>query len=316
MPIEWGGMNRRRFLAEVGAAGAVLLAGHAQAGAESNISTIALLSDTHIATDPTLRRGDVNMSEHFKAVREDLLACPTKPATVLINGDCAFLDGQEGDYRTLIEHLEPIRKGGRSIAMNLGNHDDRASFTRAFEGFHCPDSPVADKHATVIDAGPVRWFLLDSLEKVNDTPGTLGEKQLTWLDASLAKHSDKPALVMAHHNPHVLPMIEKGEVVVPVAKNHLPVPGLTDADRLVDVLGSHKHVTAYFYGHTHQWNVFRWEGIHFVNLPCVAYPFTPVDPAGWVLCQSQATHTDLELCSLDKTHPMHAQKVKLPHRGA
>jgi 3',5'-cyclic AMP phosphodiesterase CpdA len=168
----------------------------------------------------------------------------------------------------------------------------------------------------MVDAGPVRWFLLDSLEKVNETPGTLGEKQLTWLDQSLAKHADKPALVMAHHHVDVAKLLRSGEVLAPIAGNRIPVGGLTDGNRLLDILQSHRHVSAYFFGHTHQWNILRWEGISLVNLPCVAYPFTPDDPNGWVLSVSQASRTDLELCALDAKHQMHGQKVTLPHRGA
>jgi 3',5'-cyclic AMP phosphodiesterase CpdA len=274
---------------------------------------VALLSDTHIAADPALLRGDVNMSEHFKRVRSDLLTCPTNPSMVLINGDCAFLDGQKGDYKTLIDHLAPIRQAGKSLALNLGNHDDRGAFQESFASFAFPESPVMDKHATMIDAGPVRWFLLDSLEKVNETPGTLGTKQLQWLDESLGKHADKPALVMAHHHLDGASWLSQSEVLVQVAGNRLPVPGLTDSARLLEIMKAHRHVSAYFCGHTHQWNVVRWEGIHLVNLPCVAYPFTPKDPAGWVLSRSEAASTELELCALDRTHPMHGKKVTLKH---
>ncbi len=317
MPIEWGTISRRRFLGQAGLGLATLSAwpGRLPAG-KTESSTVALLSDTHIAADPKTMRGDVNMSDHFNQVRKELLECPSQPSSVLINGDCAFLDGQAGDYQTLIDHLAPIRTAGKAIVLNLGNHDDRSSFRSAFESYRFPESPVVEKHATVMDAGPVRWFLLDSLEKVNVTPGNLGEEQLAWLDKQLTAHSDKPALVMAHHNVDVGKILATSDVVAELAGNRIPVPGLTDSDRLLEILRSHRHVSAYFCGHTHQWNVLRWEGIHLVNLPCVAYPFTPKDPSGWVVAKSTSVATELELCAIDKGHSMHGQKVSIPHRGA
>jgi hypothetical protein len=45
------------------------------------------------------------------------------------------------------------------------------------------------------------WYLLDSLDVTNKTPGTLGAEQLEWLEKSLKAAADRPALVMVHHNP-------------------------------------------------------------------------------------------------------------------
>ena len=142
MPIEWGTISRRRFLGQAGLGLATLSAwpGRLPAG-KTESSTVALLSDTHIAADPKTMRGDVNMSDHFNQVRKELLECPSQPSSVLINGDCAFLDGQAGDYQTLIDHLAPIRTAGKATVLNLGNHDDRSSFRSAFGQRVCPAQP-------------------------------------------------------------------------------------------------------------------------------------------------------------------------------
>src|SRR5436309_14463130 len=110
----------------------------------------------------------------------------------------------------------------------LGNHDNRERF---WEGLGDQDEkvqrPVADRQVGVVEGRHANWFLLDSLMETAKTPGVLGERQLDWLATALDARADKPAIVVAHHNP-----IEIGH----------PVAGLTDSPALFEVMKARKHV--------------------------------------------------------------------------
>jgi 3',5'-cyclic AMP phosphodiesterase CpdA len=321
MPIELPALDRRTFLKQSAAALSLAAVAHPSIGSATKPLTdsIALFSDTHIAGDPATRRGDVNMSQYFADARASLLAAVPKtggPSALLINGDCAYIKGEPADYTTLIEHLTPVREAGLPVTLALGNHDDRDSFQAAFPDAKSNVDAHDQKHASILSTPSVNWFVLDSLEEVNATPGSIGDKQLTWLDESLRRHANKPAFVMGHHNADVAVLLKNGDVVVDTTKNRIPVPGLTDSSKLLDLLQAHPHVAAYLCGHTHQWNIIRWEKISFVNLPCIAYTFTPHDPHGWVACTHTASATQLTLHAMNREHPLNGQTVAISHREA
>ena len=117
------------------------------------------------------------------------------------------------------------------------------------------------------------WFLLDSLDKTGHAMGLLGDTQLLWLAKALDARADKPALVLAHHNPDRL----------------INIHGLTDTAKLFDVLVPRRHVKAYFYGHTHRWQVGRESKIHLVNIPATAWLFEPGEPRGLLTARSVPT---------------------------
>jgi 3',5'-cyclic AMP phosphodiesterase CpdA len=316
MPIEIAPISRRSFLARSAAiAGSLAFARQVKADA-TDIETLALCSDTHIAADPNTLRSDVNMSANFKKVLQEIIGSSEKPGRLLVNGDCAYLTGQPGDYQTFLSHLTPVREAGIPIALALGNHDDRAPFRVALKETGIEASPIPDKQVAIVPTKHANWFLLDSLESVNSTPGLLGQPQLDWLSSELTKHGDKPAFVMAHHNVEYRKHLKSGEVVVAVADRRIPAAGLIDDEQLLEVLTAHPNVAAFFCGHTHQWNVVRWKDISFVNLPCTAYPFLPADPNGWVLCRHGSNEAEIEIRTLDPKHAAQGQKVKLPYRGA
>lgn len=318
MPIEMLPTSRRRFLqTTAGALGAWAVFSHAEEDQpERNPNVIALLSDTHIAGDITKKQFNINMTDSFRRVKDEVLSHASRPSRVLINGDCAFLHGEPDDYRMLVQHLEGIRTRGLAIDMTLGNHDDRAEFVKQQVARDMPASDVTDRLAYVRSTEHVNWFLLDSLEVVGATPGILGDAQVDWLDQSLKAHADKPAFVMAHHNvDYHKHLKKKTNVVVDPADKRITAAGLRDDEKLLDVIKAHPHVNAYFCGHTHQWNVLKWEGIHMVNLPTTAYPFAKLDPAGWVLCTHAKDKTSLQLFASDPSHKYHQQVVEIAHES-
>lgn len=260
-----------------------------------------LLSDTHIAGDPAMEKRDVNMAANLKRTVAQVLKLGQKPYGIMINGDCAYLDGQAGDYTQLQRLLQPLRDSSIQVHLTLGNHDDRDAFRGAFSRPR-EEPPMEEKHVTVISSSRMNWVLLDSLDKVNEVPGLLGGEQLGWLDRALRMAPDKPTAVMVHHNPATFEI-----------EGH-KVTGLVDSEALYKVLGKHrKKVFAHFYGHTHNWSVERHEatGIHQVNLPPVAYTFAPDRPNGWVMARMSGEGLRLGLRSLNPNHPQHREEVLL-----
>jgi len=311
MPIHLQPMTRREFLIRSTAAGAALLLGPRAFGAdgagESDPHRFALLSDTHVAGDRTAVNRGVNMSEHLAQAVKEITALGPKPAGVIVSGDCALDKGLVGDYRQFAGLVNPLGAAALPVHLALGNHDHRANVLAELKR-HCPaSSPVAGKCVSIVSAARANWFLLDSLEKVKATPGLLGKAQLAWLAKALDAHTDKPAIVVAHHDPQ---WPGKGASGRPRR-----ISGLKDTEALFDVLASRRHVKAYVYGHTHRWGHTERDGLHLINVPATAYVFGKSHPSAWVIAQLQPKGISLELRCLDAKHKAHGQKVELAWRS-
>jgi Icc protein len=258
-----------------------------------------LLSDTHLAADKSLVSRGVNMADHFQQVARELVALPKRPAGVFITGDCAFNRGEPGDYAIVKELLQPIRADGLPIHLALGNHDNRQQFWEAFREEKAARHPVPDRQTALLKTPSVNWFILDSLEKTQSTPGLVGPEQLKWLAETLDAHAKKPAVVLVHHNPG----LEGGNL------------GLKDTLPFMEVIRPRKQVKAYIFGHTHHWSVEQdTSGIHLINLPPVAYVFREGEPSGWVHATVQKDAMHLEMRSVDPKHKAHGQTFDLAWR--
>ncbi len=294
MPIYLPPISRRGFLRRtlLAASGLALAPNLFAAEKPVDDNFWALFSDPHIAADPAQIHSEVNMTEHLKSVVQEVMALPTRPKAVFVNGDCAFNSGEKGDYAGVTDLLKALRDGSTPIYLTLSNHDNREHFWDAMKISEAAKRPVADKQTLMLAAPQVNWFVLDSLEQTLSTPGLLGKPQLDWLAKSLDENADKPALIMLHHNPGL-------------TEN---APGLKDTFALLDILRPRKNVKAYFFGHTHSWTVTQDEsGIHFINLPPTAYVFEQGKPSGWVRATLVGDGMKLELRCVDTTHKQHGE---------
>ncbi|MDB6121217.1 MAG: Metallophosphoesterase [Pedosphaera sp.] len=303
MPIHLPPISRRRFLAGSLAASASLLLNRNLLAKERkpDPNTWALVSDIHLAADRNKLGRGINMADNFAQVTREIIDPARRPSAMLVSGDLAFNTGEKGDYLTVTELLEPIRKSGLPIYLTLGNHDEREHFWDALTELNAAKHGLADHQASVIHAPRANWFVLDSLEKTMSTPGLLGEAQLKWLAHALDENKDKPAIVVAHHNL--------------VAGGDKPA-GLKDADQLLEIIRPRKQVKAYFYGHTHNWGIDQDpSGIHLINLPPTAYLFKEGKPNGWVHATLERKGVRLELRCLDAKHPVHGEVHHLKWRA-
>ena len=295
MPITLPAKSRRHWLR---AAIASPLAALAESSPDAQ--HWALFSDTHIAADASLSARGAVMAANLKRCVQQVLSSGQKPFGLLINGDCAYLDGQAADYQTLIGLLEPLREASVPVHCTLGNHDNRRQFLAAMTS---PQDarPLETKHVSLVSSAAMNWVLLDSLEVVNATPGKLGAEQLGWLDRTLANCPNRPTVVMAHHNP------------APSGAASGKHSGLTDSAALLEVLRHHSKVKAFVFGHTHQWQARRSEGngLWLTNLPPTSYVFSAQSPAGWVMAKATGNGLNLELHCLNPNHEQHGQCVEI-----
>jgi 3',5'-cyclic-AMP phosphodiesterase len=290
MPIHLTSVNRRRFLQVAGAS--VLLCGSRataaeQANAEDNL--VYLLNDTHIGEKHPPASP---VPSHLRQVVSELTQRPTKPACVLINGDLALKDGQPGDYRHFAQLIRPLLESGIETHLTLGNHDNRDTFHEVMREQRGDNPPVASRHISIVETRHANFFLLDSLQKTMVTPGTIGERQLRWLTSALDSFRDKPAVIVAHHNPRL-----GGD------PRHFP-GGLTDSKQLWDVLEPRRWVKAYIHGHIHDRSYAEHQGIHIVNTPATSYVADPqVSTTGWTTAQLTADSMTLTTHTTDEQHP-------------
>jgi Icc protein len=303
MPLTLPQLSRREFLKRAALAGTVAaFAPSSYAGLfgkSLDQHTFAFFSDTHIAADAAVLSREVNMADHLMACVRELAAWPVKPAALIINGDLALKDGQPGDYATLGKLIEPARALS-PVHLLLGNHDQRENFWQAFPQDVTRQKSVSQKQCAVIESPRANWFLLDSLDATNKTPGDLGAEQFLWLSQELTARVDKPAIIVAHHNLNTIGGIS----------------GLKDSAALEELFARFPQVKAFIFGHTHDWNLSRHPtGVHLINLPPTAYVHKAGRPSGWVRATLARDGMKIELRSLDVKHPEHAQVRQLAWRA-
>ncbi len=269
-------MNRREILKAGLAFAGVAVVGSCRTRPEpaTRDAPWAFLSDTHIPADPE------NNYEGFYPYRnlEKSLhqVAFSRPKGVVVTGDLARLTGQVGDYENLKKLLTPVADE-RPIYLAMGNHDNRVNFARVFDKPAGDRQPIKDKHVLVVDAGPVRFLILDSLMQTNLTGGLLGKAQRTWLETCLRTPGDRPTILFLHHT------FGDGD------------GDLLDAPRLFDLVRPVKDVKAIVYGHSHDYGYSKFERIHLINLPSTAYTFGKDQPVGWVEARLTAKGGDFIL---------------------
>jgi 3',5'-cyclic AMP phosphodiesterase CpdA len=302
MPIHLPPLTRRQFITRtIGGGLALSLAPSLLHAGEVKEERWALLSDPHIAADPATVNREVNMTDHLRATVAEVAALAPAPYQVLVNGDCAFNHGEPGDYTQFVSLLQPMREKGLPIHCALGNHDAREVFWNALPEEAALPRPVAAKHLSILESPLANWIVLDSLQETNHTPGDLGTDQLAWLAEALDARTDKPAVVMVHHDMYPRP-------------DGKPA-GLIDASALLEVVQPRRQVKALFYGHTHTWRQHEIAGLHFVNLPAVAYNFAQGEATGWVDAHLRKDGIVLTLHTQQKDHAENGKSCELNWRA-
>lgn len=259
------------------------------------------------------------VSKNFDLAAAQVNAIPEKPAGMILNGDCVHVGGKD-EYNQLASKFALFNE--TPIHVTMGNHDHRDDFFNAFRNQRNDDRLLLMKrHVSVLKSRHANFVLLDSLTMQTPNrpvkgPGVLGKEQLEWFEAVLDAASDKPTIVMFHHNIDPSEDYQKRsggkELIVESADQFKGLGGgLEDSDRFLDLLQTKPHVKAVVTGHMHQFRIFKWRKVYFVSLPSVGYTFDPKEPVGWIRMQLHDGGAALELRTLDTKHTRHRTHVNL-----
>jgi len=235
---------------------------------------LALLSDTHLAADPSNEYRKFLPWENLKSVVSQVSA--GRAEGVILSGDAARLTGDLEDYEALKKLLAPLA-AQMPVYIGLGNHDNRDNFTKTFDYDSGIRQNVSGKHVLVIERAAVRFVVLDSLLYANKTAGLLGKAQRAWLGQYLENSDARTTVLFVHHS------LGDGD------------GELLDADALFRLIRPHRKVKAIFYGHSHEYGFGEKEGVHWVNVPAAGYTFSDAAPVGWVDAQFTAKGVELVL---------------------
>lgn len=156
-----------------------------------------------------------------------------KPQAVLVTGDITD-SGTEREYeraRILLDRLH------LPYFLIPGNHDRRRAMQAAFADLDW--MPKEGPIRFAVEVGDRRLICLDTLVE-GEGGGRVGEEQLAWLDAELARHGERPTIIALHHPP-----IRTGIV-------HMDKIALADANAFVAVVARHAQIERILCGHLHR----------------------------------------------------------------
>ncbi len=280
--------------------------GRAADGRTVDPHCFALLSDTHVPSDPKKTQGRVNMTDHFIKAVDQVAGLENAPCGAIFCGDLSHVSGLREDYRQFAPTVSKLSQAKIPTHLMMGNHDHIENLYSELASAKPTARLLAGKHVAIVQSPRANWFLLDSLEITNSPPGLLGEKQLKWLGEALDRHDDRPAIVMAHHDPSLAPRPGPG-------KKKRRTSGLKDGSEMLDILLGRKHVKAFINGHRHRYMQRTYKGLHVIGLPTTAYTGA-VEKGAWVLVKLEKTGVKLELHTLDAKNKTNGQKIELTWR--
>lgn len=226
---------------------------------ESPNFTFIHLTDLHLTATAM---SDVNGQypvHKLRLVLERIRTMEITPAFLLITGDLVN-DGQPAEYAMLNALLPELQSFGAPVLLGMGNHDARVPFRQIVLGEDGGDEQQPYYYSTEIDG--VNIIMLDS-QIPNAVPGRLGEEQLAWLAAELAKPVRIGHLIALHHPPVSSTVALLDSMV------------LTNPAALAAVVADHEKVLGILSGHIHYNHVACFANTFSFTTPAVLYTIDP-----------------------------------------
>jgi hypothetical protein len=222
-------VDRRRFLQLAGVGGVVFASGLARAAgaAPTDEFYFVQLSDTHWGFDgPPNPDARVTLPKTVATV--NMLA--DEPDFIMFTGDLTHTTDDPRERRQRLSEFKAIVADlkVKKVHYMPGEHDASLDHGKAFQEFFGPT------HYTFDHKG-VHFIVLDN---VSDPMGAIGDEQLGWLAADLARQPPSANIVVFTHRP-LFDLAPEWDWATP------------DGARAIDLLLPHANVTV-FYGHIHQ----------------------------------------------------------------
>lgn len=203
---------------------------------------IAQISDLHIKAPGALAYGRVDTAKALTQCVAALNEFRPRPDLVVISGDLADTPTVK-EYDHVKRLLAPLELPWIGIP---GNHDSRELMRAAF-----PEQPYAAATGALDQMCSVAGLdviLLDS--SVPGKPhGELGAPTLQWLDATLARSPQRPALLLLHHPPFQTGIW------------HMDRQNLLNAGELALIVRKHPRVQRVAAGHVHRATLTTFAGV-------------------------------------------------------
>lgn len=231
-------IDRRQFLKLTAAGGGVVfasgLAGRslaASAGAKAAVQDFYFvqLSDAHWGYQGPANPDAANTLR--KAV-DSVNALEVKPDFIMFTGDLTHTTDDPGERRKRLGEFRDIVSAlkVKDIHFMPGEHDASLDHGAAFQEFFGPT------HYTFDHKG-IHFIVVDN---VSDPGASIGDAQLDWLKADLAKQAMDAPIVVFTHRP-LFDLVPKWDWAT------------RDGAKAIDLLLPYANVTV-FYGHIHQEN--------------------------------------------------------------
>ena len=224
-------LDRRGFLKLAGFGGAVLassLAGNAWARGKPEEFYFVQLSDTHWGFEGAMinPRAETTLPEAIAHVN----ALEHLPDFVVFTGDLTHTTDDEALRRKRMTQFKALAAGLKAPTVRFmpGEHDASLDKGKAYRELFGPT------HYTFDHKG-VHFIALDN---VSDPSGAIGDEQLAWIEADLAKQNKEAPLVVLTHRP-LFDLYPSWDWAT------------KDGAKALALLEPMKHVTV-FYGHIHQ----------------------------------------------------------------
>ncbi len=229
-------------------------------GREASQVHWALLADPHVSPDPLKTYLGFSPGQNFRKAVEQVAAA--SPDAAFVAGDISWLEGLPEDYSHFETSVKPLARRVPTC-LTIGNHDSRENFLAAFQsGFATRQH--ADKIITIFEQPPIRMVILDSLYRTDVVSGLLGKAQRQWLVHFLERSPARPTFLCVHH-----PLNDEDG-------------SLLDGGRLLTLIHPFRQVKAIFHGHDHVYRLEKFDGLHIVGLPALAFPFEESGATGWI----------------------------------
>jgi hypothetical protein len=251
-------LNRRDFLRIAGFGGVVFASGLArgadpyQAGAEEFF--FVQLSDTHWGFQGAPNPDALGtLPKAVAAVN----ALDPQPDFIVFTGDLSHTTDDPAERRRRLAGFKEVISGlkNRNIRLMPGEHDASLDRGEAYKEFFGPT------HYSFGHKG-VHFIALDN---VSDPAARIGEEQLAWMKADLAKQPADARIVVLTHRP-LFPLYPQWDWAT------------RDGDEAIALLMPYRNVTV-FYGHIHQEHHFKTGHIEHHSAKSLIFPLPALGSA-------------------------------------